>query len=50
MKLPKHMDPKEYVIARRKELVTALDMNEFASDGVNHQVPTVPATVTVEIF
>ena len=44
------MDPKEYVIARRKELVTALEKKEFASDGVNHHVPTVPAADTVDMF
>jgi len=49
-RLPKQMDPKEYVMARLNESVTALEQNEDASAGEYHQVPTAPLTVTVEIF
>lgn len=39
------MDPKEVVTVRMNELITADEQHWFASEGSNHQCPTVPATV-----
>jgi hypothetical protein len=50
MRLPKQIDPKEYVVALLIESRTAIEQNDDASRGANHQVPTVPLTITVEIF
>ncbi len=49
-KLPQQIDPKECVMARLKESRTALEQHEEASNGANHQVPTTPLTITVDIF
>ena len=45
-KLPKQMDPNEVVMARKNELLRADEQQQFASEGSNHQLPTIPATVT----
>lgn len=49
-KLPKQIDPNEYVVALLNESTTALEQNDEASSGANHHVPTVPLTRTVEMF
>jgi hypothetical protein len=40
------MDPKEYVVALKKESLRAVDQKDDASSGTNHQDPITPATVT----
>jgi len=50
MRLPKQIDPKEVVVARHNEDVTALPQHEFDSLSVNHHDPIVPATVTWIVF
>ena len=35
-RLPKQMDPKEYVLARRKESLIAEEQKDDASNGLNH--------------
>lgn len=47
---PKQMDPKDVVMARKKELLTADEQQEAASSGSIHQLPTIPATVTWTVF
>jgi hypothetical protein len=44
------MDPKDVVIARVAELLTAGEQQLLASEGSNHQFPSVPATVTWTVF
>ena len=46
MRLPKQIEPKLVVMARKKELFTADEQQCEASSGSNHQFPTIPATVT----
>eukprot|EP00587_Corethron_hystrix_P015276 CAMPEP_0113321690 /NCGR_PEP_ID=MMETSP0010_2-20120614/15087_1 /TAXON_ID=216773 ORGANISM="Corethron hystrix, Strain 308" /NCGR_SAMPLE_ID=MMETSP0010_2 /ASSEMBLY_ACC=CAM_ASM_000155 /LENGTH=50 /DNA_ID=CAMNT_0000179901 /DNA_START=470 /DNA_END=619 /DNA_ORIENTATION=- /assembly_acc=CAM_ASM_000155 len=44
-RLPKQMEPKEYVVARENEPRTASEQHEDAIMGLYHHDPTVPATV-----
>mmetsp|Transcript_20348 Transcript_20348/g.42667 ORF Transcript_20348/g.42667 Transcript_20348/m.42667 type:complete len:89 (-) Transcript_20348:420-686(-) len=50
MRDPKQIEPREYVVDRKKESLTAEEQNDEASDGENHQVPTTPATVVRTTF
>jgi hypothetical protein len=43
---PKQTDPNDVVVVRKKALLTAELQQQLASDGSNHQLPTIPATVT----
>jgi hypothetical protein len=45
-KLPKQILPNDVVKDRTYESRTAFEQHPFASDGLNHHVPTVPAVVT----
>lgn len=45
IKLPRQMEPKEYVTDLKKESHTALEQNEDAPDGWNHHSATVPQTL-----
>jgi hypothetical protein len=45
-KLPKHIEPKDVVVARTKLSCIAVEQYEFASCGTNHHVDTTPAIVT----
>jgi hypothetical protein len=49
-RLPKQMDPKEVVVARTKESLIALEQQDEASSGANHQVETTPAIMTWIVF
>ena len=49
MRLPRQIEPKEYVVARKKESRVAGEQHEPASAGANHQVPTTPAIVTLPL-
>jgi hypothetical protein len=42
---PKQTLPNEVVMVRQKALLTAGEQQHLASDGSNHQLPTMPATV-----
>mmetsp|Transcript_17481 Transcript_17481/g.26029 ORF Transcript_17481/g.26029 Transcript_17481/m.26029 type:complete len:117 (-) Transcript_17481:777-1127(-) len=44
---PKHIDPKERIIARAMDEVTALEQQELASAASKHHVAMTPATVTL---
>mmetsp|Transcript_47096 Transcript_47096/g.53392 ORF Transcript_47096/g.53392 Transcript_47096/m.53392 type:complete len:100 (+) Transcript_47096:287-586(+) len=50
IKDPKQMGPKDVVILLQYEFRTADEQHDFASPGINHQVPTVPATVQCTTF
>lgn len=49
IKLPKQIEPKEYVVALTKLSRTPFEQHDDASSGATHQVPTVPATGNVWI-
>jgi len=49
-KLPKQILPKEVVKALTKLPIIPAEQQLVASSGENHQLPTVPATVTWVVF
>mmetsp|Transcript_24526 Transcript_24526/g.30824 ORF Transcript_24526/g.30824 Transcript_24526/m.30824 type:complete len:97 (-) Transcript_24526:297-587(-) len=49
-KLPKHMEPNDFVIEMMKCSLKTLVQHEVKESGLAHHVPTTPATVTWTIF